>query len=637
MAPPVIRSIGRLRVGDVNDQDDMVVDMPSRKPGDILFIFAFGVTVFSNNGGIPETPPGFEVLYTFDDTSTFGLWIAGRVYDPDAQITLTRGAGQNVGFWSTQAWSVTNVTPNTTWYDEVDDRIVFTLDTTDAVVVAGADRMVQHFFYLFQFNEHPGQVTSVDGGYTLYPGRSANRVGCFIHEDWATKVTDTNEPVREYVVDGSSSDRIFAVSIIGADQSLLPAIPQPNRLSLDCARNYTVFVTDVDYETRIDRIYCDTIHWERVLDEVSPAQVTVPDVYGGLRCCVPFGGIEPWRFGLLIERNDAEVWRGAVTAVQRDPNAGMTTLRGSDVMVRMARRFATRTDIVDWKDTDAGVAFFEVLNETALLSSDPWFLNAPKVFTGSTVTRKLLPRKFEMAASVIGELAESAIDYFIMNGVLYVWEPGLGWQYINRGPRDSSRVGALAAQIGFNAHKATLDGPYNVNFDFVYGLFTEAAFATLPRWGVDGMNQTNFVVIAGADQGEFGAREYFSAENGDSQSRYGVLDHVEPNPLRLAGDQPPAQANAALQAHANTYMDLHALAPVTVEGGVLAQGAPIDVDNLRPGSLWGLDIYDRCYGQLLTMGRLKRVAVDVSYRDGVLDEQISPTLYPPGFEGGEAV
>lgn len=602
----------------VGNEASLEVDLPSRKFYDIVFVHTFGLNVFDTNDGLPETPPGFEVLYTFNDTATFDIFMAGRVLDVDAGLTLIAGVGQSVGAWSAMAWVVTNVTTSDTWYDEFDERIVFTLDTTDAIVVSGADRMVQHYFMVGNFFEPSGSIESVDGGYAFYPSLYVDFSGWFEGRFWFTKITADSEPVRAYTPSEPGSDRIYAISIIGADTASLPAIPQPNRLSLDCARNYTTFITEGDYATRIDRVHWGQIHWERALDEFGQASAVIPDTYGGVRCCIPYGGLEPWRFGLLIERNDAEVWRGPITTIERDPNQGTTTIGAADVLGRLVRRFAVRDKVVDWKDTDAGIAFADLINVHSRSSADLWALRAPRVFTGSTITRRVLPRKFEAASDLATELGKSAVDFFVLNGVLHVWEPGMGWQFVH-------------------GYKQTFDGPYNTNFDLVYGLFTEAAFSTLPRWGLNGMNQANFVVITGADNGELGAREYFSASSAQSQATYGVLDYVEPNPLQMPSDQKPSETAAALQAQANTYLDLHAMPPMTVEGGVLAQGAPIDIDNLVPGALWGIDIWDHCFGQLITMARVKRISVDVTIREGVLDEKISPTLYPPGFQGSESV
>ena len=66
-------------------------------------------------------------------------------------------------------------------------------------------------------------------------------------------------------------------------------------------------------------------------------------------------------------------------------------------------------------------------------------------------------------------------------------------------------------------------------------------------------------------------------------------------------------------------------------GVPLAIGAPIDMENLRPGSIWTLDIFDAGFGQLLQLSRLKGVDVTWSTTDDGMIETITPTLHPVGF------
>jgi hypothetical protein len=68
---------------------------------------------------------------------------------------------------------------------------------------------------------------------------------------------------------------------------------------------------------------------------------------------------------------------------------------------------------------------------------------------------------------------------------------------------------------------------------------------------------------------------------------------------------------------------------------VLAEGAPVDVENLRPGSIWQLNIEDAGFGQLLQLSRLKRVTVNFGKdQEGRVTESVKPTLFPVGFQEG---
>ena len=87
-------------------------------------------------------------------------------------------------------------------------------------------------------------------------------------------------------------------------------------MRLGCAEDYEVFITRNDFVTLepeiVDAVGWSKLEWGRVLDDISEASVTIPDRLGGVRCCVPYGGLVPWRFGLRIERDSQLVWDGPV-------------------------------------------------------------------------------------------------------------------------------------------------------------------------------------------------------------------------------------------------------------------------------------------------------------------------------------
>lgn len=617
MSAPVLRGYGSITVGG-SSETSYYVDLPARKAGDILVVYTFGVNAFGGNAGRPDTPAGFEELHVNFDTVVFECVFAARVLNPDAGLSIAKGDDTNPGSWMTFAFVVTNVTPDTPWRDDDVWKVATSGAGLDPVTVSGDDRLVVYMLQGFNFFTPPLTISGPPG-FDPVPASpdeepQANSVGCYYRVALRTAVTDTTMSGEELYY--SDAQRTIGISFIGLDSTPLPAVPHPNRLRLGCADSYTAFVTANDYRTTIDAVGWTNIEWGRVLDEASTAKVVIPDLLGGVSCCIPHGGIEPWAFGLLIERNDVSVWNGPITKVDRDPGGGVTTLMAGDFTVRYKKRFAVRAAIIEWLNTEAGTAFAGLMNTHARLSTDSWFEQAPQVFTGASVNRDVYPRGFEMASAILGELADSAIDYFVMNGDIYIWEPGAGWRY-------------------FDLFKQTLDGPYNTNYDFVYGLFTAEAFSALPSWSMDGMSMVNFQVVTAADTGEEGFREFEFVEDANSQLRYGVLDGVEPSTIAVPEDATPGQRSAILRSQARTRIAQRSTAPPVLSGGKLSQDAPIDVPNLRPGSIWQLDVFDACYGQLLTAQRLKSVTVTVTTGDDGVEESIVPTLYPLGYEGGE--
>jgi len=286
----------------------------------------------------------------------------------------------------------------------------------------------------------------------------------------------------------------------------------------------------------------------------------------------------------------------------------------ADTLARMQKRLVIRRAPVPYTDADAGLIFSDVINYHSRQPADPWLLQCPTFTVNVPVTRTLRPRGGKIAWDLLSELLDSAVDAYMMNGVLYVWEPNGGWQYVD--------------QI-----KRTLPGPYNTDFEMVYSTFTEEAFSERPDWTIDGAGQGNFVISATTDVGELGFRQFETAEDVSSQEFAGVLDLIDPNPLEVPEDEAPAETSKVLKARAQSLLDLRSMAPVVIEGGVLSRDAPIDVNNLRPGALWVLDVYDHGYGQLLAVNRLRRVSVSVTMGQNGIEEKVTPALYPPGWSG----
>lgn len=452
-------------------------------------------------------------------------------------------------------------------------------------------------------------------GWTETPDRSAQAGAVFLRYATRLDVVQASTAQTFTAATGTYTWKVMSLVLRPAPAPVIPpASPQPPHLVLGCAETYSVWFTDGSYRQTVAQAKWGSITYERVLDQISTASVVLPDEYGGASCMARFGGLEPWRYGLLIERNDQEVWSGPVTTVARQGNA--IVVGAGDVLARYQKRFLVRDATVNYDNTDTATVFRDVIVTHAASSLDQWSVPVPNFIVGVAMTRALKPREFKYAWDLLQEILNSTIDAYVMNGVLYVWEPMTGWQW---------QDGALKRQLA---------GAYNSDFDLVYGTFTEESFSVRPDWTLDGTGQTNFPVVPGADTGEMGFRTYQYAEDLASQVTYGLLDMVDPDPIEIPEDTPAELVTQSLQARANTIAALRSHPPITIEAGVLSQSAPIDFDNLRPGSLWKLDIYDQGFAQLLSLCRLRRVTVNVTRTQNGVEERVSPTLEPPGWQGG---
>ena len=399
-----------------------------------------------------------------------------------------------------------------------------------------------------------------------------------------------------------------------------PTSPSPQRLRLTCAESYSAWITDITYENRVDRIGWSSLSWSRSLDEYSRASVSAPDELGGVYCVAKLGGLVPWKFGLILERNDQEVWKGPIRSVSRSPrapgSAASVDIEAVDILGRYEKLPLIYGTPAVYEETDSGTVFRDVI-VTHSATSTTWTLRVPKFNSGTTMSRTLRASDNQSAYEVLKEIMDSSADITVINGEIYAFDPERGW---------------LRAAPNYDL---VVDGPYNAAHEFVFGLFTAEAFSEMPGWSISGSGQGNYVAVAASAIGELGFSKVLTAQDVVSQAEYGVLLLRDQQSVQRADALMPVSEDETLIQRANSMLALHSREPAVVSGGALAEGAPVDVPHLIPGSIWNLDIHDNGYGQLLQQGRLKRVDVSVRQTDEGLIEDISPTLHPVGYEAGD--
>ncbi|MCD6056573.1 MAG: hypothetical protein K0R44_45 [Thermomicrobiales bacterium] len=389
-----------------------------------------------------------------------------------------------------------------------------------------------------------------------------------------------------------------------------------NRPVLGCASEYEAIITGNDYETRIDAVRWSNITWERVLDEISTASVVVPDEWGGVACCAKYGGLKPWRYGMTIERDGMPVWKGPVTSVARSD--GRITISCSDTFSRFRKRLATRTESLRFVSNDVGQMFAYILNVSARVPTDAFVFNVPQPAVGVAITRNVVAREFNYAWDVVEDLLDSSIDAYVLAGVPVVFQPNVGWLFI----------GPLNEQYYLNTEQAAA---VTSGGDTVYGMFTQEAFTEIPQWTINGMAQANTGWAPGADSGQGGFRKFWTAQIDDDLPYDSVLDIVETAELYRAGEGEVEPDDSAFQRRVDSLVALRAIAPAVIDSVSLSAEAPVNVENLRPGSIWTMDVFDACWGQLLAAGRVKRVRGSVQAGE---DEKIAVTLQPLGYTEG---
>jgi hypothetical protein len=389
----------------------------------------------------------------------------------------------------------------------------------------------------------------------------------------------------------------------------------PNDVTLGCADEYAAIITARDLETYAARLDWSEITWSRVLDDISEATVRVPDIFGGLRCNIELGtALVPWRFGLRIERNGSEVWSGPITAVERPERNGggddHVVVTAHDTMIWATKR--TTNDFLSFTSEDAGVIFRTVL-DAGMAPDNLMGLNCPEFDTGYLMTREVVPLDFEYTYDILSELAESAVDFFVLNGELAVFDIGdFGWWVLRDGVK--TRIAPTADPFG----------------RYIYGLFTDSAYETRPGYRIDGFQQGNNILIPGADSGEAGFRRFWQAS--DVISLDGLLTYVHVSSLYRPQSGGVIVTDAVFQQLADTNLALRSGPVVTLSGGSLSQSAPVRIEDLLPGSLWAIDLADAGIAYLLDVQRLKRVDVTVQAGSGGIVERVAPTLIPIGSD-----
>lgn len=319
-------------------------------------------------------------------------------------------------------------------------------------------------------------------------------------------------------------------------------------------------------------------------------------------------------------------WVGPITQVARpsrtDAGADYTEIRAMDKSAWLLRRTLPEDLATVAGGSDAG-ALFKALIELAVLADNEFGLYCPTFTAGATLSRQFYTRSFEYVFDMITDLANSAVDWFVIGQDLAVESRALdglprGW-FIQDGGVERRQLAYTPDEYG----------------RYIFGLFTDQAWTQRPGWTKDGMSQGNFVVTPGGDSGETGFRRFWTADGTDADT--GLLTWVDVNPLYQADPDGviTGAEEEAFQARADSTLALRQEAPLSLTGGSLSQDAPVTRDRLFPGSLWAIDLAEPGFSRLATIQRLKRIDMQFAQSRAGLSETVSPTLIPLGTDESE--
>lgn len=599
----------------------LTIPLEAAAPGDVAFIKTAAFTLAADNFGHIIAPDGWETLWTQTSTGGWNSYMTGRITGTTQNIILQRNENTpaQIGWWaqSIVVRGVTDTDPYWEFWNVFQNLPVNEWDLPPMDVL-GDDRLVMHYLYVLCNNAVVGSINATGGWnldrLTVLPINEGSVAGAVL-----TQESNVDTTLGKVSVDSPAANTagvVLSATLIPKPETT-PTFANPRRLRLGCPDSYNVWLTDSSYRNTLDKVGWTNLNWSRSLDEISTAGARLPDHLGGAYCVEKFGGIETWKFGLLIERNDQRVWSGPITSITREESE--LVLGASDILARTMKRPAIyASEPAIYTSVDAAVLFTDIINVHSASPSDPYRLQAPEVYVGVFTDRTLRWRQGSYAWPLLEELMGSSIDAFMVLDTLFVWDPRRGWMFVD--------IDDGVTRV--------LPGPYNSAFDMEFGTFTNAAFTTRPKWAISGDVQTNFVISTSADSGEEGFRRYKVAEDVPSQAEVGVLFYVDVDPFAQPGGAEIDLPDSTLQRRADTVLALRRKPPAVISGGILSESAPVDVNNLLPGSIWRLDVHDSGYRQLLQAGRLKRVEVSVTAGTDGLEESVAPTLYPLGWVEG---
>lgn len=359
------------------------------------------------------------------------------------------------------------------------------------------------------------------------------------------------------------------------------------RTTLGCAEEYDVFVVDRYLNAQLVRLPWSSIEWSRVLSDFSEASVVVPEADGGLSCCDEIGGLVPWRYGLQIQRNAAQVWVGPVVSISRQAGDRDVTVTARDVMSWVTKR-VQRTDRLDADRTiDQKYArniLYQVIVDAFTVDDIP-LENVQVVLAGvgEPLTRNFKANRLQRSYELVQELTRNGdVDYTVVNDRLFI-----------------GNMSSIATPVG---------------------TLVDEAFAESPAVIIDGIAQTNTVFVTGGHATDDGFTYW--GYHSDANALDGVIEEVwvEPENSREEADQSQLDASALSQ-----WTARH-VSPPTISEASLAPSAALPFEALIPGAPIVVDAVDSClWGRATTM-RLTEVRVQVEASEEGVGEDVRVTL-----------
>lgn len=452
----------------------------------------------------------------------------------------------------------------------------------------------------------PGRTYYIRRRFTIAPGSEDFTVTLRVRDNDTT--TDPFYPPPPET--GNRINRAILISI-GDDPS-----PSPSTVNwletgaLGCGF-YDVWIYERGGERPVAQVKFNSIKYNRKIDEVSTATVTVgirgmrpyiapprtadTDVAPGYSfrevtdsCCWLLGEINPWQHELVIYRNGDLVWAGPIQIIDIGNDDGVAIIEADDMMKWFDRRFI-RCEI-DMSGADISAIWQAIFRSAHDIA--PVNLTTSVKPTGIKGDRYYAPEHFRYAGDEMRELARTGLDWTAVGRTVHV------------GPQEISTP-SIATLVDDNFQKAPR--------------IIKSGIDTGTRW-----------VVGGGGGGADGPT-YWSEVPGTLQNdpTFGLIERYVNEPSILDADDPESSSRAAAQ----TRWDLLQAPVVYVKDGILSPSAGVTMNELVPGARVDLNLVDVCQ-PIIEEYRLQDVSVSFTVNDdGSSSEEVKITVSPLGTQG----
>jgi len=317
-------------------------------------------------------------------------------------------------------------------------------------------------------------------------------------------------------------------------------------VTIGCSTTLYVYVTDRTLDRYKSSLPYTKLTWERVLDATSTATVTVDGESGRdfEACCAQLLDVHPWSHGIAIERNGERIWSGPITGM-KFTDAGID-ISCEDISGWLHERRVHEDN--KWTAEDLSLIFAEIVEDAMGVDNTPG-LTTQVLPTKIRGDRKIKKLQFKMADGELSELASNGVDWTVLDHVLYV---------------GGSRKW------------------------FVPALTLSDSQIVSPSDVTEHSDVITDMVVIGSDSDEGGATVYGRARQGEQS----IVDTYGVHEVTVSEDRVRDGQSAA--ASAQDRLDVFESPPVTFSGGELAQGAPMSVNDLLPGTKVNVSLLNAC-------------------------------------------